>query len=89
MGRILFWLIIVFGAWFGLRLMLSKRQSDERRDDRQARSDEPLQIPMSQCAYCGVHFPSAERVTAKDGRGYCTRAHHDAALQGPSPDQRA
>lgn len=42
------------------------------------RSKEPPAAPrpeaMTQCAHCGVHFPSAEAVS-QDQRDYCCEAH--------------
>jgi uncharacterized protein len=42
----------------------------------------PAQAPaeaMLQCAWCGVHMPASEAVSAADGRVYCGREHLDAA----------
>jgi uncharacterized protein len=30
---------------------------------------------MSQCAYCRVHFPASEAVTAPTGAAYCSDEH--------------
>lgn len=31
--------------------------------------------PMVQCAYCGVHMPSSEAITASTGVAFCTEEH--------------
>jgi uncharacterized protein len=31
--------------------------------------------PMIRCAYCGVHMPASEAITASTGAGFCSEEH--------------
>ena len=55
MARLLFWLAIIFGVLFVLRLVNSKKT--RRPDDQHAA---PHSEPMVRCARCGVYLPRSE-----------------------------
>jgi hypothetical protein len=68
MGKIIFWLVVVFVALFVLRLsnaaklkVRAREHADELR--RQAAAGEP----MVRCNDCGVYLPRAEAVPAGSG----------------------
>jgi uncharacterized protein len=72
--RLLFWIaliaLIVFAVRSKLRAM-AKRTAVPPRD--QAASTKQIEA-MSQCAHCGMYFPSSESVRA-DGQDYCSPGH--------------
>ena len=79
MGRLFFWLIVGILFWFGVRLLLLAVRPPGTRNTGPSGKASDTQIPMLQCAYCGVHLPAGEAVTAEDGRVFCTRQHEQLA----------
>ena len=69
MGKVVFWIVVVFAVLFGLRLYnaaQSKRKARER--DAAARAEaERRGEPMVRCANCGVYLPRAEALPAPQG----------------------
>ncbi len=66
MGKVIFWIVVVFLVLFGVRLLgagKAKRRGDEpgRRAGRE-RSDE-----MVRCVRCGIFLPRAEATPAPGG----------------------
>ncbi len=77
MGKFLFWIIVLGLAWMVLRYLVIRGRSVAPTEPAA-----PAQAPaeaMLQCAWCGVHMPASESVSAADGRVYCGREHLDAA----------
>jgi hypothetical protein len=62
MGKVIFWLVIVFVVLFGLRLLNSSKLRGERKDARG-----PADMTMIKCAECGVFLPRTDATTAPDG----------------------
>lgn len=44
----------------------------------------PKEVPMLQCAYCGIHIPEEEIVRGRDGRLFCSRDHEQSAFHAGS-----
>ena len=60
MGKIIFWLVVIFVVLFGLRLMNSakaKRRADEAGDDDDAGAPDET---MVRCGKCGVFLPEGD-----------------------------
>ena len=67
MGKVIFWIVIVFVVLFGLRLLnvaAAKRRAREAGATKTAR---PQADPMVQCANCGVYLPRADALPAAGG----------------------
>ena len=83
MGKLIFWLVVVFAAMFVLRLSMSP--STARTAARSARAGDAGAKPaaMIRCADCGVFLPSTDAV--KSARGpvcgdaQCARRRRAAA----------
>ncbi len=80
-GRVLFWLVLAFVAWWLLRPR-RKRPAGEEAARAQA-SRAPAEA-MVDCAHCGLHLPASEAVRDAQARAYCSTAHRDA---GPRSDR--
>jgi hypothetical protein len=68
MGKVIFWLVIVFAVLFGLRLLAAGKA--RRRADDAKRAAEAGGRPagtMVRCVRCGVFLPRAEAQPAPGG----------------------
>ncbi|MBU6483297.1 MAG: hypothetical protein KGL70_06100 [Betaproteobacteria bacterium] len=81
MGKLIFWLVVVFAAMFVLRLVnVAKHGADRRRS---APRDGAKPAAMIRCADCGVFLPGTDAV--KSARGpvcgdaQCARRRRAAA----------
>jgi hypothetical protein len=67
MGKVIFWLVVVFGVLFGLRLLnaakLRQRNDASRSGNARASGD----MAMIKCVECGVFLPRTDATTAPDG----------------------
>ncbi len=69
MGKVIFWIVVVFVVLFGLRL-LNVAKAKSRSNAAKRKRDDAAQ-PMVRCANCGVYLPSAD--ATKTAEGYrCT-----------------
>ena len=57
MGKIIFWMVVVFAVLFALRLW-NASQAKKRRDAAAGKAGEPQ--AMVKCSECGVFLPKAE-----------------------------
>jgi len=64
MGKVVFWLVVVFGALFVLRIVNANKA---RQRANAARNAAPAGVPMVQCRECGVFIPRGEALPAADG----------------------
>lgn len=87
MGRILFWVFIVFLVWFAVRWAGTSRRRNGGPAEptgaapnagNEAKTDDRVEA-MRQCAWCGTHIPQHDALALIDGRVYCSAAHRDAA----------
>jgi hypothetical protein len=62
MGKVVFWLVIVFGVLFALRLVNAGKAKARREEAKRREQDERSRIaaPMVRCSACGVFLPKAE-----------------------------
>ena len=68
MGKVIFWLVLVFAVMFVLRMINTAKMRRQRDAERPPASGE-TRAPMVKCVECGVYLPQAE---AKSGpRGPC------------------
>ena len=67
MGKVILWIVVVFAALFGLRLLNAAKA--KRRADLARRVDTPAAEPMVRCVRCGVFLPRADATPAADGFG--------------------
>jgi hypothetical protein len=65
MGKIIFWIVIVFVVLFGLRLLNVAKA--RRRTDSERRGGKPPAEPMVRCVRCGVFLPRADAKPAPGG----------------------
>jgi hypothetical protein len=75
MGKVFFWLVIVFAVLFGLRLLhagKAKRRADDAK--RAAAAGGPPADTMVRCVRCGVFLPRAEAKPAPGGHA-CADPH--------------
>lgn len=75
--RLLFWIALIVLIVFAVRSKfraMAKRAAVPPQGPR-GPGGPPVQIEaMSQCAHCGMYFPSSESVRA-DGQDYCSPGH--------------
>ena len=64
MGKVVFWLVVVFAALFVLRLV-NAAKARQRSDAGRKRA--PAGMPMVQCRDCGVYLPTNEALPAASG----------------------
>ena len=76
MSRILFWIALIVLVVLAVRAKLKSLSRQQPPQDEPRRAQEPVREieSMSQCAYCGLHFPASEAVHA-DGQDYCSPGH--------------
>jgi hypothetical protein len=68
MGKIIFWLVVVFVAMFAMRLSNAAKTRDrERRKAEALRRQSVAGEPMVRCGDCGVYLPRSEALPAGDG----------------------
>ena len=68
MGKIVFWLVIVFGVLFVLRLLSVAKLRAARKGAADAgRAGGPAATPMIQCVDCGVFLPAPDAASAPGG----------------------
>ena len=72
MSRILFWILLIGLVGFAIRAKLKALTKDQQPPPRPPPVAEIES--MTQCAHCGLHFPSSEAVRA-DGLDYCSPGH--------------
>jgi hypothetical protein len=63
MGKIVFWLVVVFVALFALRIVNAAKARERRGGAAPAQGG----VPTVRCRDCGVFLPRAEAVPAGDG----------------------
>jgi hypothetical protein len=69
MGKVIFWLLVIFAVLFALRLYnsaKSKREAAARDNAARAARDRTGQ-PMVRCVSCGVYLPQAEAMPVPQG----------------------
>jgi hypothetical protein len=64
MGKVIFWLVLVFGVLFALRVLNVSKLRGGRKD---VPGRGPADMAMIQCAECGVFLPRTDATTAPDG----------------------
>ena len=78
MGKVIFWLIVVFAILLVLRLV-NTAQSRARRGPASAGPKTKKQDAMVRCVDCGVYLPSADAKTGPRGPlcgdPQCVRSH--------------
>ncbi len=68
MGKVVFWLVVVFGVLFALRLWNASKLRAPRKDDAPpGAGNAPTATAMIKCADCGVFLPRTDATTAPDG----------------------
>ena len=81
MGKVAFWLVVVFGALFVVRIINAGKARQRARDARSAAPAAPAAMPMVQCRECRVYLPRADAVPVADGfrcgdgGGCCGKRH--------------
>ena len=64
MGKVIFWIVVVFGVLFVLRLWNSAKA---KRRAGQSGAGAPKSEAMVRCARCGVYLPRAEAAVLPNG----------------------
>lgn len=68
MGKIIFWLVVIFVVLFGVRVVNATRLHARRRAAAEAqRKAAATAQPMVRCSECGVYLPKAEALPAGTG----------------------
>jgi hypothetical protein len=65
MGKLIFWLVLVFGVLFALRMWNTSKLRAARRDEPGGKP--PKAMPMIKCVECGVFLPAADASTTAGG----------------------
>ena len=68
MGKVIFWIVLVFAVLFGLRLYnaaKARRRADLARQGEVPKT--PAAEAMVRCARCGVYLPRADATQVKGG----------------------
>ena len=69
MGKVIFWLVLIFAVLVGIRLVNAAKA--RRRADAAQRAaaapETPAAEPMVRCARCGVYLPRADASPVPDG----------------------
>ncbi len=88
MARILLFVFLAFLAWLAIRVVGGRRRDDGREQPTAEPPSTASIEAVAQCAWCGVHVPSADARALPDGRIYCGDAHREAARAIASSDDR-
>ena len=68
MGKVIFWLAVVFGVLFALRMWNVAKLCAERRDAASpGKPRPPADMTMIRCVECGVFLPRTDATNAPDG----------------------
>jgi hypothetical protein len=68
MGKMVFWIVVVFGVLFVLRMLNVIKVKVYRKDAAgNAARRGPVATPMIRCVECGVFLPATDATTAPDG----------------------
>ena len=68
MGKVIFWLVIVFGVLFGLRLLNASKLRGGRKDTTgPGTSRGPADMAMIKCVDCGVFLPRTDATQLPSG----------------------
>lgn len=79
MGKLLFWLVIIFGALLVARLLAQKarpaaKQPPSAPHAAQPRTHAAQTESMVRCAHCGIHLPRSEAYLLQ-GQTWCSDEH--------------
>ncbi|MGB3289662.1 MAG: PP0621 family protein [Burkholderiaceae bacterium] len=79
MGKILFWVVVIFGGLLAARLLAHHNAKDRAESDRarpaKRRVKEPKPVEsMVRCEHCGIHLPRSEAVMS-EGHIWCSQDH--------------
>lgn len=67
MGKLIFWLVLIFGVLFALRMWNASKLRAARRDESGSGSAGPKATQMIKCVECGVFLPAADAATTAGG----------------------
>lgn len=67
MGKVIFWIVVVFGVLLGLRLYNAAAAKRRAREAGAAKDAGPQADTMVRCANCGVYLPRADALPAAGG----------------------
>ena len=77
MGKLIFWIVVVFGILFAVRLVSAAKDKAARKGEAVGRAAGTE--AMVRCQECGVFLPRADALTASDGYrcadGNCANRH--------------
>ena len=80
MGKVLFWIIVIFGGLLAARI-LARHHERSQLDARQPKQAKPIKRSQSsgqptesmvRCAHCGIHLPRTEAILFK-GKTWCSQ----------------
>jgi hypothetical protein len=68
MGKVVFWLVVIFAVMFALRLWnASKLRAGSKDGPAAGGGNAPTATAMIKCVDCGVFLPRTDATTAPDG----------------------
>jgi hypothetical protein len=67
MGKLIFWLVVVFGVLFAFRLLNTAKLRQRGDAARPGSARAPGDMTMIKCVECGVFLPRTDATTAPDG----------------------
>ena len=67
MGKVIFWLVVVFAVLFVLRLLNAAKLRRRNEESRPGNSRAAGDMAMIKCVECGVFLPRTDATTAPDG----------------------
>lgn len=78
MGKLLFWLIVIFVVLMVARILAQKARSAKQPPVAPPSAKHPLHNPpnesMVRCAHCGIHLPRSDAVLVQ-GQTWCSEEH--------------
>jgi hypothetical protein len=67
MGKVIFWIVVVFVALFGLRLVNAAKAKRRAGPAARGPARVPVAEPMVRCLRCGVFLPRADATPVSGG----------------------
>lgn len=67
MGKVIFWIVVVFLVLFGLRLLNASKAKRRQDEARRAAGGQAASDTMVRCVRCGLFLPRAEATPAAGG----------------------
>ena len=78
MGKVLFWIIVIFGGLMAARIIARHNERSQIKDQQPSnsrnRAGNQTVESMVRCEHCGIHLPRSEAFLSK-GKTWCSPEH--------------